>query len=117
MTAGNDCQTHSAQVVAERMESLCRLIDAQLTCARRGDLSRVESLAEQADEIVAGIAAAVCGGASTPAGLQERLEKLYREVMLVLGAEREDVHERLKRLRQVKRVLRVYQDGLNGTLR
>lgn len=112
----NDCQTDSAQVVAERMKSLCRLIEAQLTCARRGDLSMVESLAEQADEIVAGIAAADCGG-PTHTGLQERLEKLYRELMLVLGAERQDVHERLKRLRQVKRVLRVYRRGLNGTSR
>jgi predicted TIM-barrel fold metal-dependent hydrolase len=82
-----------------------------MACVREVNLARVERLQEQANAIVAEIAATVRDDPSLLEGRRERLQKLYDELRLALQGQRDDVHERLKQLRRVKRAVGTYRAG------
>ena len=91
------------------VEKLCHLVERQLTHARAGNASQVAALGERTNEIVAEMARAI---RDVPSGIESqraRLEKLYRELELVLEAGKDDVRDRLEQLRQVKRAVGTYR--------
>ena len=90
------------------MAVLHRLLEEQVTCAREGNLARVDELSESTDAVVAEIVAH--GGiASGAMGAQRNdLKRLYSELILSLTAERADVEARLKQLRRVKHAIGIY---------
>ncbi len=94
---------------------LCRLLEAQMTQVREGNLSRVEQLGEQANVLVAQIASVWRASPSLAAGEREHLRELYAALMLALKGERQDVGERLKRLGAVTKTLGAYRRGLRNT--
>ena len=71
------------------VERLCRSLEAQVVCAREGNLARVAALADQMNETVAEIAPVVRGDPSVIGHHRVRLERLYRELELALKAEKE----------------------------
>ena len=86
---------------------LCHLLSEQIAYARKGNLTQVERLFARTDPIVAAIARSE--GALTPSSRAD-LRRLCDELAFVLQAQRDDVRGRLKRLRQVKRVLETYRE-------
>lgn len=102
-------QTVPSQRPEVLVGALHRLLEGQIACARQGNLARVEELAEQASAIVTKLA-----NERDSEGMirDSGVEKLYRELALVLTAEKDDVQDKLKRLRQVKRAIGVYHGGV-----
>jgi len=87
---------------------LCTLLKEQVAAAREGDLSRVERLGRAVDAVI-GRADQSFGELSIALGFRrERVERLYRELSLMLSAERADVQSELQKLRRVKRAVDAY---------
>jgi len=100
------CDRAQIETLAEK---LCHLVERQLTYARAGNLSQVEALGDRTNEIVAEMARAIRRVPSVVEPQRARLEKLYRELELVLEAGKNDVRDRLEQLQQVKRAVGTYR--------
>ena len=100
------CDRAQTEALAEK---LCHWVERQLACARAGNLSQVEALGERTNEVVTEMARAIREVPSVIEPQRARLEKLYRELELVLEADRNDIRDRLEQLRQVKRALGTYR--------
>lgn len=87
---------------------LCGLLEEQLEAARKGDFSRVESLGEPTNALVAGITRQEGGAADISQARRRDLERLYHELALMLRAEQADVQNKLRQLRKVKRAIDAY---------
>jgi hypothetical protein len=107
MRVADEIPTATQTATSDRVETLCDLLTAQVVCAREGNLGRLEQLCMRADDIVAQMKETDCN-CLISGPQRERLEQLYKELALTLGAERADVDSRLKQLRQVKRAVGAY---------
>ena len=95
--------------VDERVQALRALLAESVACMRRGNLSRVVELGEQANAIVDQMKQR---GDNLPAVLgaqRPELQRLYEELASMLRAEQADVHARLKHLRRVRRAVGAYR--------
>jgi hypothetical protein len=106
MTVGNVQNVEQVQA-SEVPELLCRLLRAQIASARDGNLSQVERLCAEAEDVVTQVKGAEVASVLT-AAQRTRLEQLYRDLVLTLQAERADVGGRLKQLRNVKKAVGAY---------
>ena len=94
------------------IEQYCHLMECQLLSMRTGNLSRVETLGNQMDELVAGITRRAPGAPAISEHRRSCLRDLRNQLELALRAEMEDVGDRLKRLRQVKKVVGLCRDSV-----
>ena len=106
MMVDNARNIESAQS-SEAPDVLCKLLCAQIVSARDGNLSHVERLCAQAEDVVTQVKGTDAGSSLTEAQ-RTRLEQLYGELVLTLQAERADVGGRLKQLRRVKKAVGAY---------
>ena len=106
MTAGDVRNSEQVQT-SDAPEVLCRLLCAQIASAREGNLSQVERLCAEAEDVVTQVKGAE-GALLLTIAQKTRLEQLYRDLVLTLQAERADVGGRLKQLRKVKRAVGAY---------
>mgnify|MGYP000937383538 CR=1 FL=1 len=102
-----DVQVNPEAEENDLVASLRRLLKAQLAAGREGNLARVERLGERTNAVVQAIVQR--GGlVRTHMEAGGDLEKLYRELILLLRAQQADVQSRLGQLRRVKRVVCAY---------
>ncbi len=85
---------------------LCRLLTEQIAWARKGNFGQVERLATQTDSIVATMMRD--GATGSDDAQRSEWERLYDELLVILRAEKVDVHDELKQLRQVRRAVGAY---------
>ena len=100
------CDRAQIEALADK---LCYLVECQLAHARAGNASHVEALGGRTNDIVAQIVRSIRDVPSAIEPQRARLEKLYRELELVLEAGKDDVRDRLEQLRQVKRAVGTYR--------
>jgi hypothetical protein len=90
------------------LDGLCALLAEQVAAAREGDLSQVQRLGESLDSIVAEAADRSIDMSAVLGTRREEVDRWYRELALILSAERADVGGRLRRLREVRRAVGAY---------
>jgi len=108
MTAHGGGRQDVGREVEDLAIRLCCLLKEQLEAVRKGDFSRVESLGERTNAVVAGITGHEGGAAAISKTRRRDLKRSYDELTLMLQAEQADVQSKLKQLRQVKRAIGAY---------
>lgn len=101
-----DRQTDIGRDVEDLAARLHRLLEEQLAAGREGNVSRVERLGRQADEVVARIVESE--GVVLEARRRD-LERSYQALALILRGEQDDVQRKLRQLRRVKRAVNAYR--------
>ncbi len=91
------------------LDDLQGLLEKQIEMARRGNLRRVEALAEQADSIVAGIVQAGVFEQPEFDGRREHLTKLYKKLELMLAADKDAVNRQRRRVGNGRKTLHAYR--------
>lgn len=91
------------------LNDLQGLLEKQIEMARRGNLRRVEALAEQADSIVARIVQARVFEQPEFDGRREHLAKLYKKLELMLAAGKDAVNRQLRRVGSGRKTLQAYR--------
>jgi hypothetical protein len=89
------------------------LLQKQLELMHRGNLTAVVALFEQTDQCVREILAARASDRPGSEGQWQYVGQLYRELSLVLTAQRAEVAATLRTVCQGKRTLNVYKSALS----
>jgi hypothetical protein len=89
-----------------------KLLGRQIELARRGSFSGMEQLAGKCEGLVARITAAGLLEKPEHKAEKERLEKLYRNLQLLLSTQKADVAGQLKSIDKGKRTLSVYRGNV-----
>ena len=90
-------------------DELQRLLEKQIELARRGNLRRVEALAEQADSIVERIVQTGMLQQTDFDGQRENLTKLYKKLELMLATGKDAVNRQIKRVGSGRKALQAYR--------
>ncbi len=106
-------QAGSALLTEGLVTDLRRLLEQQIAHAREGNLLQLERAGESAQQTVARITQLLREGAALSEESRHCLRALYRELMLVLKAESDSVHNNLKQLRHFKKVITAYRNGVD----
>lgn len=91
------------------LDDLQGLLEKQIEMTRRGNLRRVEALAEQADAIVARIVQTRVLQQPEFDGRREHLTKLYKKLELMLTAGKNAVSRQLRRIGSGRKTLQAYR--------
>ncbi len=92
------------------LDDLQGLLEKQIEMARRGNLRRVEALAEQADSIVARIVQTRVLQQPDFDGRREHLTKLYKKLELMLETGKDAVSRQLRRVGSGRKTLHAYRN-------
>jgi hypothetical protein len=100
---------NNATVPAEScVGQLDRLLQEQITAARKGNLAEVERLGRAVDEAIAKAGPSSQAVRAALGPHRGRVERLCSELSLILSTERAEVAGQLQKLRTVKRAVEVY---------
>ncbi len=91
------------------LDDLQGLLEEQMEMARRGNVRRVEALAEQADSIVATIVQTTVLQQPEFDDRREHLTKLYKKLELILATGKDAVSRQLRRVGSGRRTLQAYR--------
>jgi len=94
--------TEPAENLAEQLSDL---LAQQVTCARQGNMARLERLGGDVEGVIARMTAGQTPCLGMTESRRAQLNRQYDELVLTLRAEQADVQGKLKQLRQVKRVV------------
>jgi hypothetical protein len=96
------------------LKELGNLLERQIELARRGSFGQLERLAGQCEPLVARIKAA--GLLERPEYKEacERLSWLYRNLQLMLSAQRDDAAAMLNRIRKGRKMISAYHSNFTG---
>jgi len=97
-----------------RLDQLQELLTRELEWVQQGNLSAVEQVCKQTERCVQRIAANRILDDANLEGRRRRLESMYKELCLILAAQRQETFDVLNTVRRGKKVLRTYG---NHTLR
>jgi hypothetical protein len=97
---------------AQLLEELENLLKKQIELARRGGLALVEQLALQGESLARKISDV--GVLDRPEHLAQRaeLDRLYKELFVVLAGDKSATSHQIERLRRGKRTLEVYRKNI-----
>lgn len=119
MSADSTDTEGQASEVSTALDDLEGLLEKQIEMVRRSDFRGVEKLAERADSIVREIAGTGVFERAKFSKQRERLTQLYRQLTLMVAAEKGQVGRRLRRVREGRKVLEAYSQvsalGPQGT--
>ena len=91
------------------LNDLQGLLEKQIEMARRGNLRRVEALAEQADSIVDKIVQTRVLQQPAFDGRREHLTILYKKLELMLATDKDAVNRQLRRVGSGRKALQAYR--------
>ncbi len=94
------------------LAELENLLERQIELARRGSFTGLHQLAGRCEPLVAKIMAAGLLEKPDHKVQRERLAKLYRDLQLMLSAQKNAVAEQLKSIRKGKRTLATYRGNM-----
>lgn len=101
-------QTDATAPAESCIGQLDRLLQEQITAARKGNLPEVERLGRAVDEAIAEAGPSSQAVRAALGPYRARIERLCRELSLILSTERAEVAGQLQKLRTVKRAVEVY---------
>ena len=93
------------------LDNLQSLLETQIEMARKGNLRRVEALAEQADSVVEKIVKTKTFDQPGSDGRREHLTKLYKKLELILTAGKDSVGRQLRQVGNVRKTLHAYRNN------
>ena len=93
------------------LDNLQSLLETQIEMARKGNLRRVEALAEQADSVVEKIVKTKTFDQPGSDGRREHLTKLYKKLELILAAGKDSVGRQLRQVGNVRKTLHAYRNN------
>jgi len=108
MATTEDRQCLKPEASEDLPAQLCGLLTEQIACARQGNLGQVERLGARVSSIIAAMHSTSTDLPVRVEPQRNRLQRLYDELVLALKAEQAEVQTELQQLRQVKRVVGVY---------
>jgi hypothetical protein len=91
------------------LDDLQGLLEKQMEMVRRGNLRRVEALAEQANSIVARIVQTRMLEHPEFDGRRENLTKLYKKLELMLATGKDAVNRQIRRVGSGRKTLQAYR--------
>lgn len=94
------------------LDSLQTLLEQQIELARTGNASRLEQLTKQADSLVRTIAEAGVLESDELRDRRERLRKLYRDLCLIVTAQRAETGEKLSQIRKGRKTIKAYRSTI-----
>jgi hypothetical protein len=95
--------------VIDRFEVLLR---EQLDLARKGNISKVEILAGEAQELVGQMSKSKFFAEPQFRERRKGLEQLYNQICLALSAQMDDVSQALARIHKGKKTITSYRDNI-----
>lgn len=103
----------TASDVSLSVDRLHGLLARQLELIRQGNVVAAEALCEQTDPLVRVIADADAFRGAEGEDRRRLVEQLYRELCLMLTAQRKETSDSLQAVRRGKRMLRTYGNHLS----
>jgi len=103
-----DCDILAANSYKQMVDYLENILTRQLEKVRNYDLDGAMSLAEEANSIAESIGKEKVLDKSEFEEDRWRLERLYKDLCLVIAAEREEVGDKLRQIRQGIKALGIY---------
>jgi hypothetical protein len=94
------------------LDDLQSLLEKQIELAQQGNISDVEVLSKQAGPVVEKIAQAGILELAEFKNQREQLQKLYKDLCLVITAQKADTGEKLGRVRKGKKTVEVYRNNI-----
>ena len=101
-------ETDNTQLLTELETNLKK----QLEFARRGDLASVENLADRCRMLVEKITSAGLMEKPQYQSQRQNIEKLYRDLLLMLSSQKDAVAKQLKSIHKSRQTLSVYRGNI-----
>jgi hypothetical protein len=92
------------------LEELANILEKQIEFSRHDDLEESEKLVGQSEQLAAKITAAGLLDRPQYHSWRERLTRLYRDLELVLSAQKKAVAEQMKSIHMGKKTLAAYRN-------
>jgi len=93
------------------LKELESLLVEQLSLAQSGRFDELAASVERADELVDRMGA-VCGAQGEPHGRRiERIRRLHRQLYLTLAGQKQELADKVGRMRRGRKVLRAYRES------
>ena len=96
--------------ISSKLDELSDSLAEQIELARRGGVSDVESLAEQADSIMKEIAETGVLESAEFGDKREHLSGLYKQLILMVAVSKEQTGRQIHRINAVLKTLEVYRE-------
>ena len=93
------------------VDDLQGLLEKQIEMARRGNLRRVEALAEQADSVISKIAQVKTPEQPDLIRQRQRLTELYKQLELMLSANKDNIARQLRQTKGIRKTLQAYRNN------
>jgi len=107
---GSDWMSTDKQI--HLLDGLQSLLEKQIELARRSNFRKVEALAEQAGSIIGEIVRTKVLEQAEFRQQGKHLAKLYRQLTLMLAAEKEHLSGQLQRVSKGKKILEAYRNNV-----
>ena len=87
------------------------LLEEQIELARRSDIAGIEVLAEKANSAVSKIAQITTPEQNDFIGQRQRLTKLYKQLELMLTANKDNIARQLRQTKDTRKTLQAYRNN------
>lgn len=98
----------ASREAGRHLDELQELLTRQLECVRQGNLTAAEEICRQTEQCVRAIAANRGLDDAHLEMRRRRIESTYKELCLILGAQRAETSDLLSVIRRGRKVLRAY---------
>ena len=95
-----------------KLNDLQNLLEKQTELVKRGNISGIESLAEQANSLIDQITRAGLLKHAEFAGHREKLKRLYDDLCMAVAAQKADVSEKISRVRKGRKTIQTYRNTI-----
>ncbi|MHC4616157.1 MAG: hypothetical protein ACYTEQ_00230 [Planctomycetota bacterium] len=102
----------SASEQTQLLDELRLLLERQVELARKGKISSVETLGKQADSLVSRIAETGILELPEFRDRRKQLQTLYDSLCMAVTAQRDDVSEKLRRIRKGRKTITTYHSNI-----
>jgi hypothetical protein len=95
-----------------KFDSLQSLLEKQIELAKRGNISKTESLERQANSLIEEI---MQEGHLEPAEFADRrkkLKQLFDDLCITIAAQKADVSEKISRIRKGRKTIQAYRSNI-----
>ena len=96
----------------DQLDTLTALLEEQIKLARRNKIAEVEQLSEQTGPLAKEIIKARILEQAEFKNRREHLTELYKKLVLILAAHKEQTSDQLQRINEGKKTLEAYRSGI-----
>ena len=95
-----------------KLNDLQNLLEKQTRLLKSGNISGIESLAEQANSLIDQITRAGLLETAEFAEHRKKLKRLYADLNIAVATEKDDVSEKIKHLRKGRKTIKYYRSNI-----